>query len=335
MSRVEKGASFAPLRWILDALFRDVGLKVGALALSMLVFVVTRDEVTRVFTIPLRVVEDPSRVLVHPAPDEIKAELRGPWARVNRLQEQDLGVATLDLRGRRPGPMEIDPATLVMPTGVVLDRLVYDPVDLRFEPVVERSVPIVPTVIGVPDADHERGAVVVDPPQWTVRGGQTAVSRVKLVATDPIELQSANTDVRQRAPLLTPGPGVRLVPGEDGGRPEVDVRVEVRDVIETRRFTAAVVPAAEGLDLGSVPASYEVSARGPRASLRRALGDAPGGAARAVARPVEPSSAGGARQVELTITWSDRVAPELQADIALDPTTIRIPYQPLTGPQDP
>ena len=331
--------SLAPLRWLVDALFRDVRLKLGALALSLLVFVVTRDEVTRVFTIPLRVVDDPDRVLTHPAPTQIKAELRGPWARVNRLQDDDLGVATLDLRGTRPGPMAIDPATLVMPTGVVLERLVYDRVDLRFEPVIERSVPIVPTIIGTVDPDHERGDVVAEPVRWAIRGGQSLVSSVHVLATEAVHVEGESDDVVRRVALLTPGPGVRLVHTPDEPRPVVGVRVEVRDIVDTRTVVAPVEPEGEAMDVGVLPTGPEVVVSGPREHLRVLFGPVGAGppgdlppALRGLARPGVPAPGtppGAPREVAITFAWSEWVKPEVRSAVSLEPTTLRVPYQPM------
>src|SRR5690606_6737610 len=125
----------SPLRWLGQVLFRSLfqhwGLKALALALAAFMFVVTRDEVTRVFTVPLRVVEDSDRVLLTELPETIQVQARGPWTRVNRLQDYDFGVAILDLENARPGPLEVDRAAIVMPSGVVLAGIQYDHVDLR------------------------------------------------------------------------------------------------------------------------------------------------------------------------------------------------------------
>lgn len=94
----------APLRFLADLLFRHWGLKAIAFVLAAFMFVFTRDEVTRVFTVPLRVVEDPDRVLMTEIPETIQVQARGPWTRINRLQDYDFGTAVLDLERARPGP---------------------------------------------------------------------------------------------------------------------------------------------------------------------------------------------------------------------------------------
>lgn len=333
----------ATVHWVLDALFKDVALKLGALALAILVFVVTRDEVTRAFTIPLRVIEDPDRVLLSAPPDEIKAELRGPWVRINRLQDHDLGVATVDLRETRPGPMEIDPATLVMPTGVVLERLVYDPVDLRFEPVIERSLPVETALIGRPAPGHVLGPVQVDPARWTVRGGRTAVSGLRSLATEPLDVGGASVDVVRPRALLGPGPGVRFVrSGEDA--PKVTVTVEIRDVIESRVVQVPVRAADPAQDVGELPAVQPVTVRGPLDSLETLFAPGQDVPLRAVARPMradeatpdgELDTADPPARVRLTFEWDADVAPDRVVDVTLDPDELVLPYRPLSPPPGP
>jgi hypothetical protein len=106
-------------RWLGRAIINHGRTKFSALVIALVFFVVTRDDVTRNFTIPLRVVQDPNRVLLTKLPDSVTVELHGSWARMSRLREQELGAAELNLSDARPGPLAVDPATIVMPQGVI------------------------------------------------------------------------------------------------------------------------------------------------------------------------------------------------------------------------
>ena len=96
------------LRWLYGALFDHWGAKITALVVASVFFIVTRDDVTRRFTIPLRVTDDPRRVLLTRLPETVTVELHGSWTRMNPLSSQDLGSAQLDLAGARPGPLQLD-----------------------------------------------------------------------------------------------------------------------------------------------------------------------------------------------------------------------------------
>ena len=72
-SRMQKIVGF-----FVGALSENWGTKLMAFSLALIVFVLTRDEVERSFTVPLRVVDDPDRVLLTKPPETVEVHLRGP-----------------------------------------------------------------------------------------------------------------------------------------------------------------------------------------------------------------------------------------------------------------
>lgn len=304
----------APLRFLADLLFRNWGLKAIAFVLAAFMFVFTRDEVTRVFTVPLRVIDDPDRVLMTELPDTLQVQARGPWARINRLQDYDFGVAVLDLERARPGPLEIDRGGIVMPPGVVLAGIQYDQVDLRFDEVVDHYVEVKARTSGKPAPDYQLMGVEVTPSKWEVRGGKTAVARVQQLFTEPLDIEGADHDVEASRPLLSPPEGVSLSGDE---RPEVTIRAVIVARPESRRYTVAVV-VPEGLDpAGVVPRTYEVEASGPLPDFR--VLDA-----MELARPVvatvrrEEGSPGEGPVVEVSFGWASEVPPQVRSRLGLD-----------------
>nr|MCH9680339.1 hypothetical protein [Deltaproteobacteria bacterium] len=199
------------LRLLSELLFRNWGLKAIAFVLAAFMFVFTRDEVTRGFTVPLRAVSDPERVLLTELPQTIQVQARGPWVRINRLQDYDFGVASIALEGARPGPLEIERGAIVMPEGVVLAGIQYDTVDLRFDPIIERPLDVDPLVEGDPAPDYERVRVEVQPTRWAVRGGESFVQRVKRLPTEVVDIAGADKDMEFKVALADPPSGVRLV----------------------------------------------------------------------------------------------------------------------------
>ena len=87
--------------FVVQASTENWGTKIMAFFLALIVFVVTRDEVTRSFKIPLRVVEDPDRVLLTSLPENVEVQVRGAWVNVNQISATELGAASLDLRDAR------------------------------------------------------------------------------------------------------------------------------------------------------------------------------------------------------------------------------------------
>ena len=79
------------VEFVIRAATENWGTKIMAFVLAVIVFIVTRDEVTRSFTIPLRVIDDRQRVLLTEPPATVEVRLRGQWANVNRLSAAALG----------------------------------------------------------------------------------------------------------------------------------------------------------------------------------------------------------------------------------------------------
>lgn len=310
----------APLRFLADLLFRNWGLKAIAFLLAAFMFVFTRDEVTRVFTVPLRVNEDPERVLMTELPDTIQVQARGPWARINRLQDYDFGAAVLDLTRARPGPLEIDRGGIVMPPGVVLAGIQYDQVDLRFDAVVERDVEVKPRVSGEPAPDYQLMGVEVRPTKWAVRGGESQVARVQQLLTEPLEIDGASRDVESVRTLVPPPEGVALV---DGDRPEVTIRAVIIPRAESRRYAVAVI-VPEGLDpTGAVPRTYDVEVTGPLPDFR--LLDAMELPLPVVADAVPAEVPEGSEPIaEVRFSWDERVPADVRGRLSLDREVERV-----------
>lgn len=329
-----------PLRILSELVFHDWGLKALAFVVAVFLFVFTRDEVTRVFTVPLKAVDDPERVLLTELPETIQVQARGPWTRINRLQDYDFGTATLDLRDARPGPLEVDEAGIVMPSGVMLAGIQYDQVDLRFDPVIERDVEVDARLVGVPAPDYELVGVEARPGRVRVRGGESFVRRVQGLATEPLDVSGADHDVERRAALVEPPEGVTLVTtaaatGAAGEEGMVMVRARIVARQESRTIVVPVV-VPEGLDpTGAVPRSYEVIASGPVPDFRvlDGLGLEPPVEARVSKGEGEGEAKGeDGGVVEIRLSWAERVPQDLRARLALDRTLERVTLPPPPPP---
>ena len=316
----------APLRFATDLFVRNLPLKLLALVLTAVLFVLTRDEVTRTFEVPLRYVEPDDRVLLTELPDRIQVQVRGPWTRVNRLQDYDFGVASLDLKEAEPGPLRIDEGAIVMPSGVVLSDIDYDHVDLRFEPIIEREVPVTPQVVGVPAEDYRLVQVSAEPGRWSIRGGQSQVQAVQQLTTEPLSIADATDDVDEELALVRPGRRVKLV-GTDGDVPRVRVTAVIEPIVESREFTVPV-PVPQDLDrTGVIPRTYGVQVTGPVPSFRELekLG---------VAFPVEAdvvpvrADADGNRLVEIRFRWAETVSASVREALDLDQAMVRVSLPP-------
>jgi hypothetical protein len=333
-------AEDAPINWLqraveflVQAATENWGTKILALLLALIVFVVTRDEVTRSFTIPLRVIEDPERVLLTRPPESVELRVRGPWANVNRLSAAELGAATLDLREVRPGPMELDPASIVMPQGVVLDTLEYDPVDLRFEALIDRALPIVPVVVGEVDTDHRLASMRVEPDSWTVRAPASEFDDLRELQTEFIDISGVSSDVDMRVEVEPPDAQLVFLGVREGELPLVRFVADVEALVGEVELAVATGPALRealpGLGEEELPAVEHVKVRGPRKLLR---------SLEAFEEPLRPlveveTRAGLAAPIPVTVRfeWSPQVPATTAEQLSITPPLVRLRLSPRGG----
>lgn len=318
------------LRWLYGALFNHLLTKLTALVLASGFFVFTRDDVTRRFTIPLKVVNDPRRVLLTKLPESVTVELHGSWARMNRLSSHDLGSAQLDLAGARPGPLELDPASIVMPPGVIFRGMDYEKVDLRFDPVIERAVLISANVRGLVHPDYEHTGTRVDPPRWRVHGGSKVVSELSGLNTDPVDVSGATDDVEQVVGLISPREGVEFSAVAPGETPKVSVSVAIRPKLSERRYEVPLTWPGEQEPPYGAPLKVAAVVRGPVPSLRQI--DAIPGAVTASVQLQKPQEDAPAGAVLVDLSLSEAVPPALRANLTLEPGQERIVLPPPPPP---
>lgn len=303
--------------------------KILAFVLALMVFVATRDEITRSFTIPLRVLDDPDRVLLTTPPENVELLVRGPWANVNRISAAQLGSATLDLRDARPGPMVLDPASIVMPEGVVLDKLDYDPVDLRFEAVIDRALRIVPNLTGEIDPDYNLASMRVEPNSWTVRAPASQLEGLAQLSTAPVSVEGISDTLTTRVALEPPASQISFLGVAAGERPAVRLTIEVVAVageleleVPTEAALREALPEFGEVDL---PAVERVAVRGPR-KLLRSLGGLENPLVAKV--QVERAARGAAIPVTVRFEWSAQVPPETVAQLSVVPDLVRLRLSP-------
>lgn len=310
------------VRWLFHSVFNHIGTKLTALILSIGFFIFTRDDVTRRFEIPLKVYPDPKRVLLTKLPETVTVELHGSWTRMNRLSSHDLGSASIDLATARPGPLELDPATIVMPPGVIFRGIDYEKVDLRFDPVIERAVPISANVRGLVHPDYEHTGTRVDPPRWRVRGGSKVVSELHGLNTDPIDVSGATSDVEAVVGVILAREGAEFAGVAPGETPKVTVSAAIRPKMSERRYEVPLTWPGDQEPPPGAPLKVPAAVRGPVPSLRQI--DAIPGAVVATAELEKPQEDAPAGAVKITLKLADSIPATLRANLTLEPVQERV-----------
>ncbi|MBA3548703.1 MAG: YbbR-like domain-containing protein [Nannocystis sp.] len=311
------------MRWLGGAIIRHGGAKFAALVIALVFFVVTRDDVTRTFTIPLQVTQDPNRVLLTKLPDHITVELHGSWARMSRLREHELGPAALNLSDARPGPLSVEPASIVMPEGVIFRSMQYEKVDLRFDGVIERPVTVRAELRGAVNPDYEHTRTTIEPPRWRIRGGGGPVSEVHVLNTEPIVLDDITADTTVEVALQRPSQNVEFTATPPGEEPQVKVTLAVRPRLGERRLSAAVTWPPDQVAPPELPTEVSAIVRGGLPDLR-IVDAALSPPLVAMPRREKPSADFPGGSVVFVVQFTPAVPPEVQARLSVEAALDRV-----------
>lgn len=151
------------------------------------------------------------RVLLTDLPDRVRVTVRGAPSVVGRMRADDLGPIQIDLSdGRRP-TVPIDASLFAVPGGVEFVAVQPSYLQLTWDAVIERDVPIRADVSGTPEpGTHLAGAPEVVPPRVHVIGPALYVEPLATVRTDLVDLSGlAPRRYDQRIALDPPRSHVR------------------------------------------------------------------------------------------------------------------------------
>lgn len=279
--------------------FRNLWLKTLALGLSTALWLtVTRDHVVeRSLRVPLEYQNIPAELeLTGEPPASVDVRVRGASSLLARLDPGEI-VAVLDLRGARPGQRLFHLLTdqVRVPFGVEVTQVAPPTLSLTLERSGRRRVPVVPEIEGEPAPGFVAGRVTVDPPFVEVTGPESRLNAVREATTEPVSVQGATADVRDRVTIGVADAALRLNEPRSAAvvveivpapieRSVKDVRVRVRNAgqglrVSVRPATVTVVLRGRREVLGALDASrleafVDVASLGPGRYVLPARGEA-------------------------------------------------------------
>jgi len=312
--------------WVAGLLLNHWGTKTTAIVLASVFFILTRDDVSREFTVPLHVIEDQGRQLRTPLPKTVTAEVHGPWTRINRLSASDLGRIELDVSTLQPGRFELDESLLVMPPGVLLRGMVYEKVDVRFDEIISREFAVVHRVTVEPDPDFDVVSVVVNPNKIWVKGPKSVLQEVSNLETENLSVSGVSENKQKIVSVLRPREGVDFADMPEGERPNVTINITVRAKSGERKLDVDLVQVPEIPGTARIPTTFPVSVRGPLPALRRLDGvKAPVTTQMEVIPPPTPD---GVSSLAVKFMVTDKIPEEVRASLVLDPPSKRFDLTP-------
>ncbi len=181
--------------WIWRRLTHNFGWKLASLGLAVLLWfaVAGEPELVAIQSVPVLYRNLPATLLLlSDAPDEVRAELRGPSGKLTRAALSD-AFAQLDLAGVAiPGDQTftLSAADFSLPQGVRFVRSVPSQVRLRFDRILSKAVPVELQLKGRPPAGYTLTAESVEPLTLQVSGPASSVGAIRSAQTDPVDLSA-------------------------------------------------------------------------------------------------------------------------------------------------
>lgn len=203
------------------AIFRNLGTKLLALAIAVLVWFVfsaqQRERISeRSYRIPLSIANVPPGTLIaSPLPPTIEVRLRGPFTALRQLDPVKL-EAVVDLADatRGEGIHRLAPEDINVPEAVEVIAIAPSEIRIALDTIAEKTLPIVPRVTGKPAEGFEVVDVAVEPRAARLNGPSSALSAMKSVETDPILLANRAATFSEPATVIADAPGVRVREGQ-------------------------------------------------------------------------------------------------------------------------
>lgn len=268
-------------RFLYDMLFENLSLKVLSLlcALGFFVFIRGAERAEMRFEVGITHTTPPEsahRILVKEPPTGISVTLRGPRTQLEALP-RNLDTITLDLSTGHESVIELTPSMLPnLPRGVEVVQLFPARIDVRWDDIVSRAIPVQVTTTNAPAKGHRlKGELSINPPTVTASGPRTIVELMQFARAGSFDLAELEGDEERTFTLDLPPQGVdfntrsvtatAVIVREEKTVPFKAVRVEVVGAPKatTRPETVAVKVTGIPDDVASVEASHIV----PRVEL--------------------------------------------------------------------
>ncbi|HEY7113062.1 MAG TPA: CdaR family protein [Thermoanaerobaculia bacterium] len=198
-------------------LVRNAGAKLLALAIALALWFSLSGErrertSERTYHVPLSIVNIPPRSLVASAmPPSVDVRLRAPFTAFRQL-EPDRLEAVLDLKEATPGERvyRLTADDVNVPPEVEVISISPQEIPFRLDTVEEKSVPVVPAVVGDPAPGVRIAGVSADPPSARVAGPASVLARLNQVATVPVSVAGRTATFTVPAALTVEAPALRL-----------------------------------------------------------------------------------------------------------------------------
>jgi hypothetical protein len=269
-----------------SAFFDNLGLKILSLlvALGFYAFIHGAENAQRTFRVSVVSVmpaESANRQIMTQVPTEVAVTLRGSRTNLDDLRADDLGSLQLDLQSGRDNRIDLDPSMFHVPPGLTVEQIYPQSIELRWDDVVDRQIPIQIARTGDPAPGFSvKGTPRVEPQVVSARGPRTVVDVMQFARAAPFDVTGL-TEGSHRRPLALDKPPKLVTYDVENVVATVDI---ARELI-TKRFEKMKVEVVGVARATTQPAVVSVEIKGTPEDVNRLYSEM-------IIPRVEPKAAG-------------------------------------------
>jgi hypothetical protein len=194
-------------------LFENLNLKLLSFAFALVLYAYVHGSQDAQKSLLLGVVavtppDSANRVLMTPLPAQLRVTLRGARSSLEELHADDIGGIQLDLRSGTESRITIEPGMIPVPPGLKVEQVFPPTIDLVWEDVIVRDVPVEVGLVGAPAPGFVvKGAPVADPAVVRVHGPKSEAIVVQRARADAFDVTGLIEGKYSRQLGVSPLPG--------------------------------------------------------------------------------------------------------------------------------
>lgn len=237
----------------------NLNLKLLSLAFALVIysFVHGAQDAQRAMMLSLVALTPPesaNKILMTPLPAQIRVTLRGPRSALDDLHAEDIGNVQLDIRSGNDKRMTIEPSMIPVPPGLKVEQVYPPTIDLVWEDVIVRDVPVEVGVVGTPAPGFMvKGAPVAEPAVVRAHGPKSEVMVVQRARADAFDVSGLTEGNYPRQLRVDPLPGRVTF-----DTPSVSAQVEIGREVSERPFTKVPIAVLGHANAKAQPADVDV-----------------------------------------------------------------------------
>lgn len=253
------------LNWLRSAFTENLGLKALSFIIALGLTAYQRgseDEQQR--TVPVDLIlrlppDEARRELMTLVPPNIHVTVRGSTRALDQLIQSGIPPVEVDLRRGDVNTIRFEPQMFSLPPGVHVNIIDPDSIEIEWQNVIQRNVPIQASMTGRVADGYTVQSVKVDPQTITVMGPASMVEVMQFVRLAAFDVTGKTDGVyRHRLALDPPGQRIQYL-----GPASATVAVTIARQLVARKFTRLDVNVLGANRAKTDPRSVDVTVTGP------------------------------------------------------------------------